>query len=142
MRTAGLDTTTSPGNLIVMVTVTLLGTTVLEQPSPPPPWLHQSRSVSGPACWLSVLLQSVPRCRRVLRHTDTHPHLPDHIHPGGPPPWVCVWFWFLSVSVWVVGYDPHHLTSKHREQKRLHAQLTRHVHTNDYRSTFKVWGHL
>ena len=57
---------------------------------PPPPWLHQSRSVSGPACWLSVLLQSVPRCRRVLTHTDTHPHLPDHIHPGGPPPWVCV----------------------------------------------------
>ena len=26
------------------------------------------------------------------------------------------WFWFLSVSVWVVGYD-HHLTAKRREQK-------------------------
>ena len=89
------------------------------RPPPPPLWLHQSRSVSGPACWLSVLLQSVPRCRRVLTHTDTHPHLLDHIHPGGPPPWVWVlvlWFWFLSVSVWVVGYD-HHLTSKHRQQK-------------------------
>ena len=83
----------------------------------PPPSLHQSRSVCGRACWLSVLLQSVPRCRRVLRHTDTHPHLQHHIHPGGPPPWVWVlWFWFLSVSVWVVVYD-HHLTSKHREQK-------------------------
>ncbi|KAK0152650.1 NLR family CARD domain-containing protein 3 [Merluccius polli] len=54
----------------------------------PPPCLHQSRSVCGPACWLSVLLQSVPRCRRVLTHTDTHPHLQHHIHPGGPPPWV------------------------------------------------------
>ncbi|KAK0144093.1 E3 ubiquitin/ISG15 ligase TRIM25 [Merluccius polli] len=39
-------------------------------------------------------------------------------------------------------YDHHHITAKHREQKRLHAQLTHHVHTNDYCSTFKVWGHL
>ncbi|XP_059905262.1 NACHT, LRR and PYD domains-containing protein 3-like [Gadus macrocephalus] len=55
-------------------------------PLPPPRWLHQSRSVSGPACWLSVLLQSVPRWRRVLRHTDTPPHLLLLLHPGGPPP--------------------------------------------------------
>ncbi|CAL8238046.1 unnamed protein product [Boreogadus saida] len=31
----------------------------------PPAGLYQSRSVPGPACWHSVLLQSVPRCRRV-----------------------------------------------------------------------------
>ena len=97
---------------------------------PPPPCLYQSRSVSGPACWLSVLLQSAPKCRRVLRHTETHPHLLDHIHPGGPPPWVCVmvWSWSLSVSVWVVVYDHHHITAKHREQKLRHTHTTRHIH--------------
>ncbi|CAL8237401.1 unnamed protein product, partial [Arctogadus glacialis] len=30
--------------------------------------------------------ESVPRWRRVLRHTDTHPHLLLLLHPGGPPP--------------------------------------------------------
>ena len=88
--TAGLEGTTSPGVFIVMMMVVY---TVCYNGSSthhlsPLPCLHQSRSVSGPACWLSVLLQSVPRCRRVLTHTDTHPHLLDHIHPGGPPPWV------------------------------------------------------
>ncbi|CAL8316164.1 unnamed protein product [Arctogadus glacialis] len=30
--------------------------------------------------------ESVPRWRRVLRHTDTPPHLLVLLHPGGPPP--------------------------------------------------------
>ena len=100
VMTASLEGTTSPGVFIVMMMVTLPGTTVVEQHPPPPLWLHQSRSVSGPACWLSVLLQSVPRCRRVLTHTDTHPHLQHHIHPGGPPPWVWgLWIPGSSVSL-------------------------------------------
>lgn len=59
-------------------------------------------------------LQSVPRCRRVLRHTDAHPHFPVHIHPGGPPPFICViQLWFLSDSVSVVAIHTHTHNTRH-----------------------------
>ena len=102
----------------------------------PPPGSNRVGVVCGPACWHSVLLQSVPRCRRLLRHTDTHPHLPAHTHPGGPPPWVWVlWVWFLSVSVSVVAVNTHthtHTLTHTHTHSLTHVYKYRHVNTTSH----------
>ena len=121
--TAGLEGTNPGVFIVMMMMVTLPVTMVVKQSSPL--WLYQSRSVSGPACWLSVLLQSVPRCRRVLTHTDTHPHHLHHIHPGGPPPWVWIMEgWFLSVSVSCSHTHTHtHTHTQYIYIHRTHSQV-------------------